>query len=60
MFTQGYRKVKKKFKEVEATFGKLWPDQFPNWGQIGYEWVYEENYGADFSILTKAMEDGYF
>lgn len=51
---------KKKFKEVEATFIKLLPDQFPNWGQIGYEWVYEEIYGADFSPLTKAMEEGYF
>lgn len=39
LFTQGYRKgkMKKKFKEVEATFGKLLPDQFQNWGQIGYE-----------------------
>lgn len=32
LFTQGYRKVKKKkkFKEVEVTFGKMLPDQFPN------------------------------
>lgn len=57
-FTQGYRKVKKKkkFKEVEVTFGKMLPDQFPNWAQTGYEWVYEEIYGADISTLTKAME----
>lgn len=52
LFTQGYRKVKKKkFKEVEITFGKMLPDQFPIWEQTGYEWVYEEIYGADFSTL---------
>ncbi len=62
LFTQGYRKVKrkKKFKEVEVTFGKMLPDQFPNWSQTGYEWVYEEIYGADFSTLIKAMEEGTF
>ncbi|KPD09279.1 transposase [Aneurinibacillus migulanus] len=62
LFTQGYRKVKKKkkFKEVEVTFGKMLPDQFSNWAQTGYEWVYEEIYGADFSTLTKAMEEGTF
>ncbi|MDN6166101.1 MAG: ISL3 family transposase [Tetragenococcus koreensis] len=62
LFTQGYRKVKKKkkFKEVEVTFGKMLPDQFPNWKLTGYEWVYEEIYGADFSTLTKAMEEGTF
>ena len=60
LFTQGYRKVKKKkkFKEVEVTFGKMLPDQFPNWSQTGYEWVYEEIYGADFSTLIKAIEEG--
>lgn len=62
LFTQGYRKVKrkKKFKEVEVIFGKMLPDQFLNWSQTGYEWVYEEIYGADFSILIKAMEEGTF
>lgn len=62
LFTQGYRKVKrkKKFKEVEVTFGKMLPNQLPNWAQTGYEWVYEEIYGADFSTLTKAMEEGSF
>ncbi|WP_077704331.1 ISL3 family transposase [Virgibacillus dokdonensis] len=62
LFTQGYRKVKKKkkFKEVEVTFGKMLPDQFPNWSHTGYEWVYEEVYGADFSTLIKAMEEGTF
>ena len=62
LFTQGYRKVKrkKKFKEVEVTFGKVLPDQFPNWSQTGYEWVYEEIYGADFSTLIKAIEEGTF
>ncbi|KGX84335.1 hypothetical protein N784_13715, partial [Pontibacillus litoralis JSM 072002] len=62
LFTQAYRKVKrkKKFKDVEVTFGKMLPDQFPNWEQTGYEWVFEEIYGADFSTLTKAMEDGSF
>ena len=62
LFTQGYRKVKrkKKFKEVEVTFGKMLPTQLPNWAQTGYEWVYEEIYGADFSTLTKAMEEGSF
>lgn len=62
LFTQGYRKVKKKkkFKEVEVTFGKMLPDQLPNWGQAGYEWVYEEIYGADFSTLLKALEEGTF
>jgi len=60
LFTQGYRKVKKKFKEVEVTFGKMLPDQFPDWSQAGYEWMYEEIYGADFSTLTKAMEEGSF
>ncbi len=39
--------------EVTA-FGKLLPDQFPNWGQM----VYEEIYGADFSTLTRTMEEG--
>ncbi|MFS0560644.1 ISL3 family transposase [Terribacillus sp. 179-K 1B1 HS] len=62
LFTQGYRKVKKKkkFKEVEVTFGKMLHDQFQSWSQTGYEWVYEEIYGADFSALTKAMEEGTF
>lgn len=62
LFTQGYRKVrkKKKFKEVEVTFGKMLPDQFPGWSQTGYEWVYEEIFGADFSTLTKVMEEGSF
>src|SRR5699024_2387406 len=62
LFTQGYRKVKrkKKFKEVEVTFKKMLHDQFPNWSQTGYEWVYEEIYGADFSTLIKAMEEGTF
>ncbi|GGN61997.1 hypothetical protein GCM10007971_27510 [Oceanobacillus indicireducens] len=27
------------------------PDQLPNWTQTGFEWVYEEIYGADFSTL---------
>ncbi len=62
MFTQGYRKVKrkKKFKEVEVTFGKMLPDQLPNWPKTGYKWVCEEIYGADFSTLIKAMEEGTF
>src|SRR5690625_174157 len=62
LFTQGYRKVKKKkkFKEVEVAFGKMLPDQFPNWSKTSYEWVYEEIYGADFSTLIKAMEEGTF
>lgn len=62
LFTQGYRKVKrkKKFKEVEATFGKMLPDQMPNWLKPDYEWEYEEIYGADFSTLIKAMEEGSF
>lgn len=62
LFTQGYRKVKKKkkFKKVEVTFGKMLPDQFPSWSQTGYEWVYEEIYGADFSTLTEAIEEGTF
>lgn len=62
LFTQGYRKVKrkKKFKEVEATFGKMLPDQMPNWLKLDYEWVYEEIYGADFSTLIKAMREGSF
>ncbi|WP_240452355.1 ISL3 family transposase [Virgibacillus sp. YIM 98842] len=62
LFTQGYRKVKrkKKFKEVEVTFGKMLPDQMPNWLEPEYEWVYEEIYGADFSTLIKAMDEGSF
>lgn len=62
LFTQGYRKVKKKkkFKEVEVAFGKILPDKLLNLGQNGYEWVYEEIYGADFSTLTKVMEEGSF
>src|SRR5690625_2032391 len=62
LFTQGYRKVKrkKKFKEVEVTFGKMLPDQMPNWLKPEYEWVYEEIYGADFSTLIKAMDEGSF
>ena len=61
LFTQGYRKVKKKkkFKEVEVTFGKMLPNQMPNWLKTEYEWVYEEIYGADFSTLIKAMEEGF-
>ena len=34
--------------------------QLPNWAQTGYDWVYEEVYGADFSTLIKAMEEGSF
>jgi len=60
LFTQGYRKFKKKFKEVEVTFGKMLPVQFPSWSKIGYEWVYEEIYGADFPTLTEAIEEGTF
>jgi len=62
LFTQGYRKVKKKkkFKEVEVTFGKMLPNQMPNWLKPEYEWVYEEIYGADFSTLIKAMKEGSF
>jgi len=60
LFTQGYFKVKKKkkFKEVEVTFGNMLPDQFPSWSQT--KWVYEEIYGVDFSALTKAMEESTF
>jgi len=50
----------KKFKEVEVTFEKILRDQFSNWAQTGYEWVYEEVYGVDFSTLTKALEEGTF
>ncbi|SFM47455.1 Transposase [Salibacterium qingdaonense] len=62
LFTQGYRKVKrkKKFKEVEVTFGKMLPDKMPNWLKPEYEWVYEDIYGADFSTLIKAMDEGSF
>lgn len=62
LFTQGYRKVrkKKKFKEVEVAFSKMLIDQFQSWSQTGYEWMYEEIYGADFSTLSKAMEEGTF
>lgn len=62
LFTQGYRKVKrkKKFKEVEVTFGKMLPEQMPNWLKPEYKWVYEEIYGADFSTLIKAMDEGSF
>jgi len=62
LFTQGYRKVKrkKKFKEIEVTFGKMLPDQMPNWLKPEYEWVYEEIYGADFSTLIKAIDEGSF
>jgi hypothetical protein len=28
--------------------------------QAGYEWVYEEIYGAAFSTLTKVIEEGTF
>lgn len=39
LFTQGYRKVKKrkKFKEVEVAFGKMLLGQFPIREQTGYE-----------------------
>lgn len=59
-FTQGYRKIKwkKKFKEVEVTFGKML-DQFPDLMQP-YQWIYEEIYGADFSTLIKVIEEGSF
>lgn len=62
LFTQGYRKVKrrKKFKDVEFTFGKMLPDQIPNFSKQEYEWVYEEVYGADFSTLIKAMDEASF
>jgi transposase len=36
------------------------PNQMPNWLKPVYEWVYEEIYGADFSTLNKAMEEGTF
>ncbi|MFB1051546.1 hypothetical protein ACEWET_11445 [Paraliobacillus sp. JSM ZJ581] len=51
---------RKKFKEVEVTLGKTFPDLFPRWTQIGYEWGYEEIYSNDFSTLTKAMEEDSF
>lgn len=36
LVTQGYPKVKKKkFREVEGTFGKMLPRQLPNWRQDG-------------------------
>ena len=40
LFTQGYRKVKrkKKFKDVEFTFRKMLPDQIPNFSKQEYEW----------------------
>lgn len=62
LFTQGYRKVKrkKKFKDVEFTFGKMLPDQMSNLLKPDYEWKYEEIYGADFSTLIKAMDEGSF
>ena len=62
LFTQGYCKVKrkKKFKEVKVTFGKMLPEQMPNWLKSEYEWVYEEIYGADFSTLIKAMDEDSF
>jgi len=28
--------------------------------QTDFKWVYEEIYGADFSTLTKSMEEGTF
>lgn len=33
-------------------------DQFPNWSQTGYEWLYDEIYGGDFPTLIRAMEKG--
>ena len=27
------------------------------WSQSGYEWIYEEIYGADFFTSTQAMEE---
>jgi len=62
LFTQGYRKEKKKkkFKEVEVTFGKMLPDQFLNWAQIGYECGYEEIYGAEFFHTDQSNGRGYF
>jgi transposase len=58
---QGYRKTKKKkkFKEANPSFGKLL-DQPLYLQPLAYEWVYEKLYGADTSILTKAIEEGSF
>src|SRR5690606_8693385 len=61
LFTQGYRKIKKKkkFKEVSTTFDKMYDLQnIPH--RPAFKWVYEEIYGANISTLTKAMEEGSF
>jgi transposase len=62
LFTQGYRKKKKKkkFKEVSTTFDKMHDLQNIQLQPPAYKWVYEEVYGADISPLTKVMEDGSF
>lgn len=61
LFTQGYRKVKKKkkFKEVSTTFDKMY-DLQNIYISPQYKWVYEEVYGADISTLTKVMDEGSF
>jgi transposase len=62
LFTQGYRKTKKKkkFKEVPTTFNKMFDLQNIQLQPLAYKWVYEEVYGANISTLTKAMEEGSF
>jgi transposase len=62
LFTQGYRKTKKKkkFKEVSTTFDKMYDLQNIQFKPPTFKWVYEEVYGADISTLTKVMEEGSF
>ncbi|MDQ0255562.1 transposase [Evansella vedderi] len=62
LFTQGYRKTKKKkkFKEVSTTFDKMYDLRNIPLRPPTFKWVYEKVYGADISTLTKAMEEGSF
>jgi transposase len=60
LFTEGSKtKKKKKFKDVNASFGKML-DQPLHLQPLAYQWVYEEVYGADIFTLAKAMEEGSF
>jgi hypothetical protein len=53
------RPKEKKFKDINASFGKML-DQSLRLQPLAYEWAYAKVYGADISILSKAMEEGSF
>lgn len=62
LFTQGYRKAKrkKKFKEVEVIFESMLPNQYLTDNRPKNNQIQEKIYGADFLKLIEAMKRGTF